>query len=60
MIKVADHAKGGDLRMYAVCYAPEGGVIATAHLDGMVRIWQADEMLLRTQFQVLAGLSTGP
>ena len=53
LIKVADHAKGGDLRMYAVCYAPEGGLIATAHLDGMVRIWQADEMILRTQFQVL-------
>ena len=38
--------------MYSVCYAPEGGLIATAHLDGTVRIWQADEMLLRTQFQV--------
>jgi WD domain, G-beta repeat len=35
-----------------VCYALQGGLIATAHLDGIVRIWQADEMLLRTQFQV--------
>ena len=23
-VKVADHVKGGDLRMYAVCYAPRG------------------------------------
>ena len=29
-----------------------GGVIATAHLDGAVRIWQADEMRLRTQFSM--------
>ena len=41
-----------DLRMFSVCFAPEGGLIATAHLDGLVRIWQADEMLLRKQFQV--------
>ena len=27
-------------------------MIATAHLDGTVRIWQADEMLLRTRFRV--------
>jgi len=51
-VKVADHAKGDELRMYAVCYASEGGLVATAHLDGTVRIWQADEMLLRTQFRV--------
>jgi WD40 repeat protein len=42
----------GDLRMYAVCYASEGGLIATAHLDGTVRVWQADNMHLRTQFTV--------
>jgi RNA polymerase sigma factor (sigma-70 family) len=51
-VKVADDAKGGDLRMYTVCYAQEGELIATAHLDGMVRVWQADEMLLRAQFHV--------
>jgi hypothetical protein len=43
---------GGDLRMYAVRYAPEGGLIATAHIGGGVRIWQADGMLLRTHFAV--------
>ena len=42
----------GDLRMFSVCYAPAGGLIATMHLDGLVRIWQADEMLLRKQFQI--------
>lgn len=59
-VKVANNAQGDDLRMYAVCYAPEGEVIATAHLDGTVRIWQADEMLLRTQFQVNGSMHSGP
>jgi RNA polymerase sigma factor (sigma-70 family) len=36
-----------DLRMFAVCYAPGGEIIATAHLDGKVRIWQADDMEMR-------------
>lgn len=34
----------GDLRMYAVCYAAERGLIATAHLNGEVWVWQADTM----------------
>ena len=42
----------GELRMFSICYAPAGGLIATMHLDGLVRIWQADEMLLRKQFQI--------
>ncbi len=58
-VKVANNAQGDDLRMYTVCYAPEGGLIATAHLDGTVRIWQADEMLLRTQFQVNGSMCYG-
>ena len=58
-VKVANNAQGDDLRMYTVCYAPEGGLIATAHLDGTVRIWQADEMLLRTQFQVNGSMRFG-
>jgi RNA polymerase sigma factor (sigma-70 family) len=41
-----------DLRMFAVRYAPDGGAIATAHLDGKVRIWQADDMVLRRVFAV--------
>ncbi len=41
-----------ELRMYTVCHAPEGGLLATAHLQGTVRVWQADQMALRTQFQV--------
>jgi RNA polymerase sigma factor (sigma-70 family) len=45
-------AHGDDLRMFAVCYAPEGEVIATAHLDGTVRIWQADDMVMRRAFPV--------
>ncbi len=50
-VKIAQNAQGDDPRMYAVCYAPEGGLIATAHLDGTIRVWQADLMLLRTRFQ---------
>lgn len=34
----------GDLRMYAVCYASEGDLIATAHMTGDVWIWQATTM----------------
>ncbi len=41
-----------DLRMFAVDYSPEGGLIATAHLDGKVRVWRADDMALRTVFSV--------
>ena len=35
-----------DVRMYTVCYSPAGGLIATAHMDGRVRIWQAEKMEL--------------
>ena len=51
-VKVVDEQQGGDLRMYAVCCAAEGELIATAHLDGWVRIWNAEPMRLRTRFQV--------
>ena len=34
----------GDLRMYAVCYAPEGDLIATAHMTNEVWVWQASTM----------------
>jgi WD40 repeat protein len=44
--------KKGDVRMYTVCYAPTGGLVATAHLDGVVRIWDAADMMLRKQFEV--------
>jgi WD40 repeat protein len=43
---------GDDLRMFAVCYTPGGETIATAHLDGTVRIWQADDMAMRRAFPV--------
>src|SRR5262249_52005521 len=42
----------GDLRMYTVCYAPQGGLIASAHLDGTVRVWSAGDMALKTRFQI--------
>ncbi len=51
-IKVLDADPNGDLRMYAVCSEPGGNMIATAHLDGVVRIWDAGTHKLRTRFQV--------
>lgn len=36
--------RNGDLRMYTVCYAPEGDLIATAHMDGEVWVWQSNNM----------------
>jgi len=33
-----------------VCYAPHGGLIATAHLDGRVRIWDVGDLSLKTSF----------
>ncbi len=42
----------GDLRMYTVRFAPAGGLLATAHLDGQVRVWQASDMTLVQQFNI--------
>jgi WD40 repeat protein len=46
------HDNGDNMRAYTVCYAPHGGVFATAHLDGTVRIWNAEPVRLQTTFQV--------
>ncbi len=43
---------GHDTRMYTVRYAPQGGLIATAHLGGFVSIWDADSMRLLNGFSV--------
>jgi WD40 repeat protein len=43
----------GDLRMYAVCYAPEGNLIATAHMDNEVGVWKADSM--QPQMRITVG-----
>ncbi len=40
-----------ELRMYAVASTPEAELIATAHLQGKVRIWQSANMALRAEFQ---------
>ncbi len=48
-----------ELRMYAVCHAREGGLLATAHLQGKIRVWQADNMALRAEFQVEGRLIYG-
>src|SRR5262249_1046562 len=42
----------GDLRMYTVCYARQGDLIATAHFDGAVRIWNASDLTFKLRFQV--------
>jgi len=52
--------KNDDLRMYMVCYSPNGRLIATAHLlYGTVRIWNANDMTLKTQFRVPGGFTYG-
>ena len=38
MMEEEENQNRGDLRMYTVRYAPRGGLLATAHLDGVVRI----------------------
>jgi WD40 repeat protein/beta-lactamase regulating signal transducer with metallopeptidase domain len=50
----------GDLRIYTVCWSPDGGLIATAHIgDGMVRVWRAEGMTLVQQFQVPSRFTFG-
>ena len=52
-VKVTDKlGNDGDLRMYTVCYAPTGGLVATAHLDGAVCIWDWPDMTFRKRFSV--------
>jgi len=41
-----------ELRMYTVIHAPEGKLMATVHLQGMIRIWQNDPMTLCQEFKV--------
>jgi len=43
---------GGDARMYTVRYGSEEGWLATAHLDGTVRTWNATTMKPLKSFQV--------
>ena len=41
-----------DTRMYTVCYSPSGDVLATAQLDGKVRIWNAANMSPLREFKL--------
>jgi|GEM_PF-3562756 len=49
----------GDLRMYAVCYAPERNLIATSHMNGEVWVWDATSMQPRMKTFVRAGFVYG-
>lgn len=42
----------GDLRMYTVCCSPAGDMLATAHLDGRVRLWNQSDFSFRGGFKV--------
>jgi WD40 repeat protein len=42
----------GDVRIYAVCNGGAGDWLATAHMDGSVRIWKAADMKLVRSFDV--------
>jgi WD40 repeat protein len=50
--KNADDNGRDDVRMYTVCYSPNGDEIATAHLSGDVRVWKAANMKLLRNFEV--------
>ena len=52
--RVQTKINDGDARMYAVCYAGEGGWLATAHMDGKVRIWNAADLQRLHLFDVPA------
>lgn len=41
-----------DLRMYAVTYSPTKDLIATAQMDGKIRVWNADDWSIRTTIDV--------
>ncbi len=43
---------GDDTRLYTVRYAPQGGLLATAHIGGVVRIWDAESLTLLNAFSV--------
>jgi len=48
-----------DVRVVSVCYAPEGGLIATSHLNGLVKIYQSDDLALRSKLKVEGNISQG-
>lgn len=47
-----DRRDGGDRRMYAICFAAVGNRMATAHMDGMVRVWNSDTMDIVSSFRI--------
>lgn len=51
--------KQSDQRMYAVSCAAGGDLIATAHMDATIKIWNRDDMSLRTTIDVRESFSYG-
>lgn len=50
--KAENRKELGDVRMYSVRYAPQGGIIATAHMNGVIRVWRADDMEVLKTFRL--------
>lgn len=50
---------GGDPRMYAVKYSPDGQRIATAHMDGNVVIWNVTDMTEQCRFRITGSFVYG-
>lgn len=50
--KVVEDDGGGDLRMYTIRFDPTGERFATAHLSGVVRIWDAARMSPILSFKI--------
>ena len=59
-IDVAERVKAdGDFRMYAVSFAPVGNALATAHMNGEVWVWNANDMTRRRRFGLRGNFSYG-
>ena len=49
----------GDIRMHSVRYSPQSNLLATLHLDSLVRIWDADDLSLISEIDNVASFSQG-
>jgi WD40 repeat protein len=46
--------QGEDRRMYALHQVPSAGLLVTAHVPGVVRVWQLDNLALRSEIRLVS------
>ncbi|MEX2317688.1 MAG: WD40 repeat domain-containing protein [Pirellulales bacterium] len=59
VIAAGRRGRDTDLRMYAVCYAPVGDLMATLHMSGQVWIWNTQNMSVLSKIGLREGSSYG-